>query len=70
VADVDHAARTQVRIEGHLDDDLALAGELLRQNGAGPFVGMPVGVVEHHDSSVQQIEHSEGGQPFHGLRGG
>jgi hypothetical protein len=60
VADVDHAARTQVSIEGHLDDDLALVGELLRQNGAGPFVGVPVGVVEHHDvrcnrSSIRRV---------------
>jgi hypothetical protein len=36
---------SQVSIEGHLDDDLALVGELLRQNGAGPFVSVPVGVL-------------------------
>jgi hypothetical protein len=40
---IDDAARPKVPVEGHLDDDLSLARELLGQDRPGAFVGMSVG---------------------------
>jgi hypothetical protein len=35
-----------------------------------PFVGVPVRVVKHHNSSVQQTCHPSTGEPLQGLSGG
>ena len=53
IGHVDLAAGSQVRIEWRYDHSLAATGELLRQDGASPLVGVPIGVVEHQDRSVK-----------------
>ena len=56
-------------VERNLDDELALPRELLGQDASRALVGVPVGVVEHHDGALQQAGQSAVGQPVHRLAG-